>query len=464
MDDTREISLSQLIGLMMKNKIPILLSCILGTLAAFAVTSIFMDEKYDSSVKLYVYTSTKEQQSSSQDLNDLTYAQRVVNTYIQMLDTRLFYKEVLAAVNLPYDEDGLRGMITFSALNSTEVFQATVVSPSPEDSMAIAQAIADIAPLTIGNVKENALLKIVDPPALNIEPVSPNLRLNLAIGLGAGLAGAAMFILLKEMLDIKIKSSDSLYDRHKIYVLAEVGDISKEARSRNKKNGRLAKADESEGLQVDSSYQEAYKMARTNLVFSVLKKGCRKLAIASSVSGEGKTTTCVNLAIAFAQQINSKVLLVDCDLRKPRLNRYFGLPNTPGLSDYLSGLSPFEDILRQTAMENLSLISAGTIPPNPSELLGSEAYESFLREVDEGYDFVIIDTSPLNVVTDALSVVRQADGVVLSSIQDLSNHTEFARTLEMIKNVDAKPVGAILHGVDERKGKKYGEYYYYYKK
>jgi capsular exopolysaccharide synthesis family protein len=268
------------------------------------------------------------------------------------------------------------------------------------------------------------------------------------------------------MLDVKIKGSEAVYERHNINVLAEVGDIGRDARNRNRKSksDKSAKAEKDEGLQVDSSFQEAYKMARTNLVFSVLKKGCRKLAVASPVSGEGKTTTCMNLAIAFAQQINSRVLLVDCDLRKPRLNRYFSLPNTPGLSDYLSGLSPFEDILRSTGMENLSLVSAGTIPPNPSELLGSEAFESFLREVDESYDFVIIDTSPLNVVTDALSVIRQADGVVLSAVQDLSTHTEFAKTLELIRNVEAKAVGAILHGVEGRKGKKYGDYYYYYKK
>ncbi|MDR1541817.1 MAG: polysaccharide biosynthesis tyrosine autokinase [Clostridiales bacterium] len=464
MDDVKEISIEQLVKLLLKNKLLIIISTVVCLIIAFTVTSFVMKKKYESIVKLYVYTPVTGTQNASQDLSALNYAQKVVNTYIQMLNTRAFREEIRAITQLGYTQVQLTEMISFSALDETEVFQARVVSTSPEDSVEIAMAIANVAPDVIKSIQESSNLKIVDPPVLNNIPVSPNMNQNLAIGLLAGLAGSVLFIFLRDMFDNKIKTSEDLSEQHNISVLAEVTDIGKA--ERNKKIVRNAPVvSNGEKYQIDKSCQEAYRTARTNLAFSLIKKGCKKVAVVSSVSKEGKTTTSINLAISLSQQIGVKVLLVDCDLRKPRLHHFFDMPSVPGLSDYLCGLNALDEVLRETHIQNLSFISSGTGPPNPAELLSSNAFVSFVESVQDNYDYIIFDTSPINLVVDALEVIKRCDSVVLTAIQGVSLHPEFEITVSKVKSANALVAGVVLHGVESSRKKYYSgdkEYYNYY--
>lgn len=191
---------------------------------------------------------------------------------------------------------------------------------------------------------------------------------------------------------------------------------------------------------------ESYKVARTNLAFSVLKQGCKKIIITSSLAGEGKSTTAVNVAISLAQQVDVKVLLIDCDLRKPQVNRFFSLKNAPGLTDYLGKISELKDILHRVEGDNLTVICSGTIVPNPSELLASEAMSELLKAMEERYDYIIIDTPPINVVIDALPLVKITDGVVIVVKEGSSTHPELTRTIEKLERVDAKILGIVLNG------------------
>jgi capsular exopolysaccharide synthesis family protein len=462
MNEAKEVSLEQLFKLLLKHKLLILIFTVMGLLISLGVTKLVMKEKYQSFVKLYVYSPSLGQSSSSADLNALNYAQKVVNTYIQMLDTRSFREEIRTVTGLNYTERQLDTMIEYSALNATEVFQATVTSNKPEDSLRIATAISSAAPAVISNIQESSNLKIVDEAVINNVPVSPNLRTNLAIGLVGGLAAAVFLIFMMDLFDNKVKSAVDLSELHSISVLAEVSDISKA--DRGKKGARTAPVTkEGEMYQIDKAYMEAYRTARTNLAFSVLKKGCKKIVITSSVSKEGKTTTSVNLAIALSQQIGVKVLLIDCDLRKPRLHQFFGFPSVPGVSDCLGGFNNLEEVMRQTHFPNLALITAGTIPPNPSELLSSNAFTTFAESLQNEFDYILFDTSPINIVVDAFSLLKICDGAVLTAVQGVSTHPEFEKTVGIVKNLGAKVVGAVLHGVESTRKKGYsGEYYYYY--
>ncbi|MDR1914434.1 MAG: polysaccharide biosynthesis tyrosine autokinase [Clostridiales bacterium] len=465
MEDVTEISLQQLFALLLKNKLLLILFSVFGVLISLCVTTFVLKNQFESNVKLYVYVPPSEQQSLAQDISAVNYAQKVVNTYIQMMDTRSFYKQIADESGLPYTAGQVSGMITFSVLGATEVFEAKVTAGNPEDALSIAQSIAVIAPRVIQSIQESASLKIVDPAVINNNPVSPNLRLNLIIGFLAGLAIAAVFVFIRDMLDTKIKNGDELSDRYGIHILAAVGDISEEERKKGSSSSVAAS-----NPTIAPEHMEAYRTARTNLNFSVLNKGCKKIAIVSSLPKEGKTTTSVHIATALAQQLDTTVLLIDCDLRKPRIHRYYKLQNTPGLTDYLSGMNPLEDVLKKTQYENLTLISAGTVPPNPSELLASHAFTSFIEMMNDSYDFIIIDTSPLNLVSDAISIARLMDGCVISAVQGASVHPEVARTLELLKNAEAKITGVVLHGVERGKkrgsksgyGYEYGYGYYNY--
>jgi capsular exopolysaccharide synthesis family protein len=198
---------------------------------------------------------------------------------------------------------------------------------------------------------------------------------------------------------------------------------------------------------------ESYKAVRTNIMFSLLKKGCKKLVISSSLAGEGKTTTAVNISISLAQ-MNLKVLLIDADLRKPKVNQFFELKNTPGLTNFLGHMSERDEIIHRTEYKNLSVICSGVIVPNPSELLSSEEIASFFKETETQFDYIVIDTSPINEVIDALPLIKLSDGVILVIREGASTYPELNKTIKSLEFVDAKILGLILNGT-KAEGKSY---------
>ncbi|HIW86144.1 MAG TPA: CpsD/CapB family tyrosine-protein kinase [Candidatus Eubacterium faecipullorum] len=216
--------------------------------------------------------------------------------------------------------------------------------------------------------------------------------------------------------------------------------------------------------------EEAYKSIRTNIMLSVMKKGCKTIVITSSVAGEGKTTTTTNLAISISQA-DQRVLLIDGDLRKPKVHHYFSIPNAPGLTNYLGASVNSRtaqkvdlfSIIHPTEYKNLSVIASGSIPPNPAEILGSEPMADFLKEVAEHFDYIIIDTPPINVVSDALPVIRESDGVVVVVRSNASTHPELQKALDSLKFIDAKILGFVVNYETEKKSKYgyYGKYGYY---
>lgn len=212
----------------------------------------------------------------------------------------------------------------------------------------------------------------------------------------------------------------------------------------------------------DMNFQilEAYKMARTNIVYSIVKNGCKKIVITSSRAAEGKTTTTSNLAIALAQQIDVHVLLIDCDLRKPRIHRFFNLKQEPGLTNCLYENIPLEDIIHSSQIGNLDIISAGIIPPNPSELLASTEMSDLIKRLSKMYDYIIFDTPPVNVVVDAVPVIKNADGTVIVVREKKSVYPELTKTIDTINKVGTPILGVIINGVDEQE-KKYYSYGYY---
>jgi capsular exopolysaccharide synthesis family protein len=205
--------------------------------------------------------------------------------------------------------------------------------------------------------------------------------------------------------------------------------------------------------------KEAYRAIRTNLMFSVVKTGCKTILFTSSIQGEGKTTSSANVAFSLAKS-NKKVLLIDLDLRNPHVHRILKKPNSPGMTNFLSGLSSLKEVLRKEVHPGLDVITAGTISPNPAEMIASEEMQTLLKSFQKKYDFIILDTPPVNVVSDALSLVSFVDGVALVVRPGYTDRKEVRRAVSQIEFVGGKILGAIVNGVQENK-KKYGKRYGY---
>ena len=211
--------------------------------------------------------------------------------------------------------------------------------------------------------------------------------------------------------------------------------------------------------EIDSSVKfrvtESYKAIRTNLIFSLMKKGCKTVVISSPLPSEGKSTSSVNIAISLAQT-DMKVLLIDTDLRKPKIHRFLNINNVPGLTNYLGGMNALSDIIHQTKYPNLHVICSGTTVPNPSEMLASEQMQEFIEKLKEQYD-----STPLNIVSDALPLIKNSDGLILMIRENSSTYTELDKALNALELIDAKVLGIVLNGAQNSEHAKYNYSYKY---
>ena len=222
-------------------------------------------------------------------------------------------------------------------------------------------------------------------------------------------------------------------------------------------------------LNSDSKFAivEGYKIARTNLVFSLTAQNSNSVAVTSWSKGEGKSTATVNLAISFAK-MGKHVLLIDTDLRRPNLHNLLKLNNESGVSDIIGQFGDFDTAVHRNVIQNLDVLTSGAIPPNPSELLASPVFAEMLEKAKQDYDYVILDTPPLGVVTDTLLLKDYIGGYVMVVRERVTTHGDIERALQNIRLADSRVLGFLKVGCEMR-SRGYGKYRgrsnynYYYK-
>ncbi len=215
-------------------------------------------------------------------------------------------------------------------------------------------------------------------------------------------------------------------------------------------------------LNPNSSFivKEAYKSLRTNIRFSLRSEGCKTLCVISGVASEGKSITILNLAISIAES-GQRVLLIDADMRRPTMHRLLVEKPTPGLSNVLAGLATCQEAVRKQLCPNLDLLFSGDVPPNPSELLGGHEMESLIETLSSDYDYILIDTPPVGVVSDACLLANLLDGALLLVRQGYAKKEEVKRTVRKLQLTGVKILGYVFNAVPaENRG--YYNYYYYY--
>jgi capsular exopolysaccharide synthesis family protein len=208
-----------------------------------------------------------------------------------------------------------------------------------------------------------------------------------------------------------------------------------------------------------SSGAEAYRTLRTNLIFSQAVRSLRTILVTSAAPSEGKTTTSSNMAVTFAQQ-GLRVLMVDCDLRKARLHKVFSVPREPGLTQLVLGHNSMAEVIHSTDVDGLYVLASGTLPPNPSELVGGPRMASVLKALSAEFDLVVLDTPPLTAAADAAILGKSADGVLMVVRAGKTERGAAQHAVQQLNNVGARILGAVLNDPDA-KVPRYGGYYYY---
>jgi capsular exopolysaccharide synthesis family protein len=305
-----------------------------------------------------------------------------------------------------------------------------------------------------GQIEVNNI-RLLDLALLPKAPSTPRTTLNLTMAILLGLLGGIAFAFLVEFLDRSIRTREDV-EALGIPFLGIAPDV---AESERKRSGSpdLYVADHPR-----SSAAECVRLVRTNLLFALPGREVRKLVVTSASPKEGKTHTALNLAISMALS-NQKTLLIDSDMRRPRLNKVFGTSEAAGLSNLCVGKAEIDDVVQKTAIENLFLLPSGPIPPNPAELLQTEQFLGTLDAISRKFDKLIFDSPPIMAVADPLILSRFVDGVILVVRSGVSSRDVVFRGVQALSDVQARVLGAVLNGVDITKPY-YGRYYQYYRR
>lgn len=206
--------------------------------------------------------------------------------------------------------------------------------------------------------------------------------------------------------------------------------------------------------------QEAYNTLRTNIRFAIPGEGCKRLCLTSGLASEGKSTTILNLAISFSET-GSKVLLIDADMRRPSLARLLIEKVSPGLSNVLAGLCDPDDAVRKEVRPNLDVMFAGEIPPNPLELLGNPRMKALIDTMSKRYDYILVDTPPVSIVSDACEVANVTDGVLFLVRQNETDKDAVIRGVKQLELSNSRLLGFVLNGIMDEGGKSYKYRYRY---
>ena len=299
-------------------------------------------------------------------------------------------------------------------------------------------------------VPGNAL--IIDAGLVSPSPAKPNRPLIVIIGIFLGIGMGIGFAFIRNYLDNTVKTPEDISNRN-ISILSWIPQI--EGVEAGNKDFEFIVA-----KKPDASASEAYRALRTRIKFSKIdKESLKTILITSPTSQEGKTTTSINLAGSFAQA-NFKTIILDADLRKPRIHSVFNQKRFPGFTDYFFGQATFDEILRKSEVNNLDFITAGTIPPNPSEIIGSTQMESFLEKLKSEYDYIVIDSPPVIAVTDSEILSSMVDGTILVVSANNTEMELMEKAVQLINHDRSSFLGVVLNNFTYRSG--YGSYYKYY--
>jgi capsular exopolysaccharide synthesis family protein len=290
---------------------------------------------------------------------------------------------------------------------------------------------------------------VVEKAEVPKSAAKPNKAHNVLLGLVIGLLGGIGIAFFVEYLDNTIKSAEDVEVKLGVPVLGVISLL---------KSGEKS-MEEILLKEPQSVFAESYKVLRTAILLSSAVTPPKNILVTSVSPGEGKTVTSVNLAMTIAQASHS-VLLVDSDLRKPRVHKIFGLHNSKGLSTYLAGASDI-DIICNGVVPNLSIIPSGPVPPNPSELLSSGRMYDLIRALNEKFDFIIWDAAPLLTVTDSLILSKILDGTIIVTKAGQTAYDSVSRALKSLSDIESHFLGIVINGLDVRKNDYYARYYHY---
>ena len=379
--------------------------------------------KYEASVKLFA-GKTEEVQSDYSDKELESYSS-IINTYIELIKTKDFMNKIIDEVNLDTTPKALMNSLQFITKTNTPIIEIKYISSDPKVAEAVISAITENFEVSVKEVILNTYTKVVD--SVEVYQLPQGRVTKVLLGGFIGLLIGFGIVFLLELLDDTVSKKGELEKVLPIPTLGQVPSL------------------ENENDNPTAQFLEAYRGIRTRLEYSSVDKKLKTLMITSADIAAGKSSVSLNLASALSQG-GKRVVIVDCDLRKPRIHMKLKLTNNKGLTDYLIGKIKLNEAISKVN-NNLDVITAGNRATNPAEIIGSKAMEQFINELNEIYDYVIIDTPSIKNINDGLALASRCDGVIYVVRAEKTKKDDIIEGYRELEDINANIIGSVLNGI-----------------
>jgi capsular exopolysaccharide synthesis family protein len=437
----------------LRRRIRLMTACVLVVLGLAAAATAMMTPTYASTARIYV--SAPQSETNAAAAGGILSEQRVA-AYVEIIDSALVADQVSTQLGLNESLSELRAKVSAAAVGDTPVLAIKVRDTDPVDAQSIAQAYAEVLVDTAADIDAPSgdsgvtpvRVTIIDPADLPSDPAFPNPVLNLTLALIFGLVLAVALALLREVLDNTLKSTEDLGPDAPPLMGALVAETSKD-------HAVLVDAASPSAPRV-----EAFRVLRTNVSFLDVDRANKALVVTSPVQGDGKSSVAINLALSLASA-HVRTLLIDADLRRPRVAATLGLVPDVGVTNVLLGKVTIDAAIQQYKSSGLEVLASGTPPPNAAELLQSDAMEKLLEDLRQHFEMIVIDSPPLLPVTDAAVLASRADGALVVVRHGQTTKEQWRQAQDRLAQVDAPLLGVVMNMVPPKQaavGYEYGSY------
>lgn len=442
------MDIRKIIAMLLRKWPFIVITAFIFTVVFYVYSSVYITPIYSAQATMIVNKSQYQASEQNQmSYSDILLTQKLVKSYILIMKSDTNIELVKKEIGTELTVGQLKSYVKISGVGETEVLKINVENKDPVLAQSIANALVKVSPATIIRVIKAGSAEVIDTAKVPAKPVKPVVWQYAAIGTMLGLMLSVALIFLRDFFDNTFKTEDDVRNVLDLPVITSLPEIMK--------GGATIVTEE-----TPFDYKESFKVLRTKIQFSGVDGNMKKIAITSSGPFEGKTTVSINLALTMAET-GKRVLLIDADLRKPKVHKTLNMPSEPGISNVLTQQEELANVIKKVPnFDSLDIVTCGVIPPNPTELLGSHQMEAFIASIEDDYDYIIFDTPPIGLVADTAVLSKMLDGViwVVSYGRTVKETATFAK--DTLDSVDANIIGCVFNRV---KADSYGNRGYYRK-
>lgn len=387
---------------------------------------------YEAKNTLIIGTGSGESKERY-SLDSLTY-QSLLKTYSSIAGASYIAEKTIDILGLKMSSQDLQRKITVTPQTDTQILGIEVDGDSYEQTMNIISTLSSVFIEEVKGLYPTVSIQAIGKIDMQLSPVTPNKKLNIEISFLMGIILSIFVVLFIEVLNNFVKTQEDIEKYLKVPV---IGVIPKEKK-------RIENLSFYTLNNYHQFFMEAFRTLRTNIDFIATHKNVKTITITSCMSGEGKTTTAFMLAIMIAKT-GKKTILVDCDFRKSTMSELFNLSNMVGLSDFLIGKTELEQTIHKCDVDNLYVLISGTKTQNPSEILSSSKLKELINKLKEEFEYVIIDTPPVGLVTDAQLISQLTDGCLITVATGVLEKKELLKAIGLLKQVNSIILGVCLN-------------------